>query len=85
MENEERRKYSKNLFKKSESIYKPFYHIVFLEIYKLFGLLLTGLVSKKSFCIGHLSKEIMEEWRISVEGMDSKCRHLLLRCNKLFF
>ena len=83
---EECRKYSKNLFKKSESIYKSFYHIVFLEICQSFGLLPKGLVSKKSFCIGHPSKEFTEEWRSSVKDMDNKCRDLLLQehCKKLF-
>ena len=86
MENEECKKYSKNLFKKSESIYKSFYHIMFLEICKSFGLLPEGLVSKKSFCIGHPSKEFSEEWQRSVEDMDNRCRDLLLQehCKKLF-
>ena len=75
MENGECRKYIKNLFKKSESMYKSFYHIVFLETCQSFGLLPKGLVSKKSFCIGHPFKD-----------MDNKCRHLLLQehCKKLF-
>ena len=86
MQNEECRKYSKNLFKKSESIYKSFYHIVFLEICKSFGLLPRGLVSKKRFCAGHPSKEFAEEWRSSVKDMDNNCHDLLLQehCKKLF-
>ena len=86
MGDEECRKYSKNLFKKSESICKSFYHIVFLEICQSFGLLPKGLVSKKSFCIGHPSKEFTEEWRSSVKDMDIKYRDLLLQehCKKLF-
>ena len=36
---------------------------MFLEICQSFGLLPKGLVSKKSFCIGHPSKEFTEEWR----------------------
>ena len=79
METEECRKYSKNLFKKSESIYKSFYQIVFLEICKLFGLLPKGLVSKKTFCIVHHSKEFTEEWRSTVKEIDNKCRTLLLQ------
>ena len=86
MGDEDCRKYSKNLFKKSESIYKSFYHIVFLEICQSFGLLPKGLVSKKSFCTGHPSKEFTEEWRSSAKDMDNKCRDLLLQehCKKLF-
>ena len=86
MKNEECRKYSKNVFQKSKSIYKSFYHIVFLGIFKSFGLLSNGLVSKESFCIGHPSKEFMEEWRSSVEDMDNKCRDLLLQVHcQIFF
>ena len=73
MENEECKKYSKNLFKKLESIYKSFHHIVFLEICKSFGLLPKGLVSKKSFCIRHPSKEFTEEWQSNIKVMDNKC------------
>ena len=63
-----------------------FYHIVFLEICQSLGLLPKGLVLKKSFCIGHPSKEFAEEWRSSVKDMDNKCRDLLLQehCKKLF-
>ena len=59
---------------------------MFLEICQSFGLLPKGLVSKKSFCIGHPSKEFTEEWLSSVKDMDSKCRDLLLQehCKKLF-
>ena len=86
MENEECKKYCKNLFKKSESIYKSFYHIVFLEICKSFGLLSKGLVSKKSFRIGDPSEDFMEEWQRSVEDMDNRCHNLLLQehSKKLF-
>ena len=86
MENEKCRKYRKNLFKKSESMYKSFYHIVFLEICQSFGLLPKGLVPKKSFCIGHPSREFTEEWQSSVKDMDNKCYNLLLQehCNKRF-
>ena len=53
--------------------------------WKSFGLLPTGLVSKKSFCIGHPFKEFMEE-RSSVKDMNNKCRALLLQehCKKRF-
>ena len=86
MENEECRKYSNNLFKKSESIYKSFYHIVFLEMRKSFELLPKGFVSENSFCFGHPSKEFTEEWRSNVKDIDNKCSDLLLqeRCKKLF-
>ena len=80
------KKYSKKLFKKSESIYKLFSHIVFLEICKSFGMLPKRLVSNKSFCIGHPSQQFTEEWRNSVKDMDNKWRDLLLQehCKKLF-
>ena len=54
MENEECRKYSRNLFKKSESIYKSFYHIVFLEIFKSFGLYRRAWYRGKVFALGTL-------------------------------
>ena len=87
MENGEcKKRCSRNLFKKSESIYKSFYHIVFLEIHKWFELLPKGLLSKKSFCIGHFSEQFTEEWRDSLKDMGNKCRDLLLQehCKKIF-
>ena len=82
MENEETRKYSHQ----SESIYKLFYHIVFLEIWKLFELLPKGLVLKKSFSIGNPSEQFTEKCRSSVKDMDIECRDLLLQehCKKIF-
>ena len=59
--------------------------MVFLEIWKSFGLLPKDLVSKKSFCIGHTSKEFTDKWRSSIKDMDNKCHDLLLseHCKKL--
>ena len=70
MKNDECTMYSKTLFKKSESTSKSFYHILFLEICQLFGLLPKSLVSKNSFCIGHHSKEFPEEGQSSVKDME---------------
>ena len=39
-------------FKKSEEIYKRFYHIVFLEISKSFLLKAKGLEAKNKYCVG---------------------------------
>ena len=43
--------YVKVCFKKAELIYKRFYHIVFLEIYKSFNLIPEQLEAKKRFCV----------------------------------
>ena len=45
------------LYKKSEQIYKSFYHIVFLEIYKSFQLMPKGFEAKKTYSVGEKSKD----------------------------
>ena len=58
MENEECRKYSKNLLKKSKSVYKLLYHIVFVEICKWFWAFTKWLGNKKAFLHWALSYTI---------------------------
>ena len=78
--------YSITCFKKSEAIYKTFYHIVFLEICKSFQLMPKGLVVRKNFCVGGTSKEFQQKWGCNLKETEMKCQYLLLGeyCSKLF-
>ena len=84
----EDKSYMKVCYKKSEQIYKCFYHIVFLEICKSFQLMPKGLEAKKKYCVkGVTSKDFKKKWDGNLWDMESKCRDLLLEehCKKLFY
>ena len=83
---QKRKNYGITCFKKSEAIYKTFYHIVFLEICKSFQLIPKGLVTRKKFCVSETSKEFQEKWDCNLKEKKMKCRELLLEeyCSKLF-
>ena len=78
--------YNKTCFKKSEKIYKTFYHIVFLEICKSFHLMPKGLVARKRFCVGGTSKDFQKKWDYNLKETKRKYRDLLLEeyCDRLF-
>ena len=83
----ERKSYIIVCYKKSEQIYKSFYHIVFLEICKSFQLMPKGLEEKKKYCVGGTSKYFEKKWDGNLRYMKSKCRDSLLEeyCKKLFY
>ena len=70
--------YVKVCFKKAELIYKRFYHVVFLEIYKSFNLMPKGLEAKKRFCVGQTSENFKKKWDTNMREMETKCRDLLV-------
>ena len=78
--------YVKRCFKKAKLIYKRFYHIVFLEIYKSFNLMPRGLEAKKRHCVSGTSENFEKKWDANLRKMEIKCRNLLLEehCEKLF-
>ena len=78
--------YKKTCFKNSEGIFKTFFHIVFLEICKLFELLLKGLSTKKRLYFEKLSEELEKEQKNGIDELNGRCRDLLLQehCKKLF-
>ena len=80
--------YMKVPYKKSEQIYKSFYHIVFLEYCKSFKLMPNGLEAKNKYCVeGVTSKDFKKKWDGNFWDMESKCQDLLLEehCKKLFY
>ena len=78
--------HKKTCFKNSERILKTFFHIVFLEICKLFELIPKGLSTKKRLCFGKPSEELEKEWKNGIDKLNERCRDLLLQehCKKLF-
>ena len=75
--------YIKVLYKKSEQIYKNYYHIVFLE---MFQLILKGLKAKKKYYVEGTSKNFEKIWAGNLWEIESKCRDLLVDeyCKKLY-
>ena len=73
--------------KKSEQIYKCFYHIVFLEICKSVQSMPKGLEVKKKYCMGGTSKDFEKKWDGNLKDIESNCRGLLLEehYKKLFY
>ena len=66
--------YTKTCFKKSENIYKIFYHIGFLEICKSIHLMPKDLVARKRFCVGGTLKDFQKRWDYNLEETERKCR-----------
>ena len=77
--------YKKTCLKNFERIFETFCYIVFLEICKLFELLLKGLSTKKRLCFGKPSEELEKEWKNGIGQLDGRYWDLLLQehCKKL--
>ena len=72
-------------YKKSEQIYKSFYHIVFLESFQLMP---KGLEAKKKYYVGGMtSKDFKKKRDGNLRDMKSKYWDFLLEehCKKLFY
>ena len=46
-----------------EDAYRTFYHIVFLEVSKSYGIIPNGLKIKKAACIGNVSENSVTSWK----------------------
>ena len=71
--------YNKTCFKNSERIFKAFFHVVFLEICKLFELLPKGFSTKKIMCFGKPSEELEKECKNGIDELNARCRDLLFQ------
>ena len=57
-----RKNTAQQLFNISEDIYKSFYHIVFLEVYRAYEIIPDGLFISKKPCIGKPSDRFLNSW-----------------------
>ena len=55
-----------NLIYLLEDGYRTFYHIVFLEVSKSYGVIPNGLKIKKDACIGNASKNFVTTWDLEL-------------------
>ena len=55
-----------NLIYLLEDGYRTFYHIVFLEVSKSYGVIPNGLKIKKDACIGNTSKNFVTTWALEL-------------------
>ena len=56
-----------------------FFHIVFLEICKLFELIPKGLSTKNRLCFGTPLQEFEKEWKNAINQSGGRCCDLLLQ------
>ena len=77
--------YSKTCFKKSEVIYKTFYHVVFVAFFEICESFRVK-DSREKDSVGGTSKNFHKKWDCNLKQTEMKCRDLLLEeyCSKLF-
>ena len=77
---------AQQLFNISEDIYKSFYHIVFLEVYRAYQIIPDGLFISKKPCIGKPSDRFLDSWEKDLENTGVNLREVLIEeyVQKLF-
>ena len=56
-------KFPQQIYNVSEKSYETFYHVVFLEVFKSYGISPIGFHIKKTPCVGKPSKNFLLLWR----------------------
>ena len=66
--------------------YRTFYHIVFLEVTKSYGIIPNGLKIKKDACIGNVSKNFVASWDLQLFKAEIQLMEVLIleHVRKLF-
>ena len=59
-------KIPQRLYNLLQDAYRTFYHIVFLEVTKSYGIIPNGLKIKKDVCIGNVSKSFVASWDLQL-------------------
>ena len=54
------------LYNLLEDAFRTFYHIVFLEVSKSYGVIPNGLKIKRDACIGNVSIKFVTSWRLEL-------------------
>ena len=79
-------KIQQRLYNLLEDAYRKFYHIVFLEVTKTYGVIPNGLKIKKDACIGNVSKNFVASWDLQLFKAEIQLMKILIleHIRKLF-
>ena len=79
-------KIPQRLYNLLEDAYRTFYHIVFLEVTKSYGIIPNGLKIKKDACIGNVSKNFVASWDLQLFKAEIQLMEVLIlkHVRKLF-
>ena len=74
------------LYNLLEDAYRTFYHVVFLEVTKSYGIIPNGLKIKKDACIGNVSKNFIASWDLQLFKAEIQLMEVLIleHVRKLF-
>ena len=73
-----REKIPQQLYNLLEDAYRTFYHIVFLEVSKSYGIIPNGLKIKKAACIGNVSKNFVTSWNLELTKTEVQLMEVLI-------
>ena len=80
-------KFSQQIYNVTEKSYETFYHVVFLEVFKSYGISPIGFHIKKTPCVGKPSKNFLLLWRKELAAAQFKLIELTISesVQKLFY
>ena len=73
-----REKIPQQLYNLLEDAYRTFYHIVFLEVSKSYGIIPNGLKIEKAVCIGNVSKNFATSWNLELTKAEVQLMEVLI-------
>ena len=71
-------KIPQRLYNLLEDAYRTFYHIVFLEVSKSYGIIPNGLKIKKAACIGNVSENFVTSWKLEFTKAEVQLMEVLI-------
>ena len=71
-------KIPQQLYNLLENAYRTFYHIVFLEVSKSYGIIPNGLKIKKAACIGNVSENFVTSWNLELTKAEVQLMEVLI-------
>ena len=71
-------KIPQRLYNLLEDAYRTFYHVVFLEVSKSYGINPNGLKVKKDACIGNVSKNFVTSWNLELTKAEVQLMQVLI-------
>ena len=71
-------KIPQRLYNFLEDAYRTFYHIVFLEVSKSYGIITNGSKIRKDACIGNVSKNFVTSWNMELSKAEIRLMEVLI-------
>ena len=71
-------KIPQQLYNLLEDAYRTFYHIVFLEVSKWYGIIPNGLKINKATCIGNVSENFVTSWNLELIKAEVQLMEVLI-------